>query len=70
MSIRTNQQLTRLRKITVISGITLRAHFLLGIVKFDTLYNLLLTLDIIKDMFLDKKTCMFLACHLQMQLVY
>ena len=44
MSIRTNQQLARLRKITVISGITLRAHFSLGIVKFNTLSNLLLTL--------------------------
>ena len=41
VSIRTNQQLTCLRKITVIS----RAHFSLGIVKFDTLSNLLLTLD-------------------------
>jgi len=29
----------RLRKITVISGITLRAHFSLGIAKFDTLPN-------------------------------
>ena len=36
----------RLRKITVISGITLRAHFSLGIVKIDTLSNLLLTLGI------------------------
>ena len=44
MSIHTNQQLTRLHKITVISGITLQAHFSLGKVKFDTLSNLLLTL--------------------------
>ena len=36
----------RLRKITVISGITLRAHFSLGMARFDTLSNLLLTLDI------------------------
>ena len=34
-----------LRKITIISGITLWAHFSQGIVKFDTLPNLLLTLD-------------------------
>ena len=37
----------RLRKITVISVITLRAHFSHGIAKLDTLPNLLLTLDII-----------------------
>ena len=56
VSIRTNQQLTRLRKITVISGITLRAHFSLGIVKFDTLSNLLLTLaNMIKNKFKDAK---------------
>ena len=35
----------RLCKITVISVITLRAHFSQGIAKFDTLPNLLLTLD-------------------------
>ena len=34
-----------LRKITVISRITLRAHFSLDIAQFDTLSNLLLTLD-------------------------
>ena len=34
-----------LRKITAVSVITLRAHFSQGIVKFDTLPNLLLTLD-------------------------
>ena len=37
MSIRSNQHQMRLRKITVISGITLWAHFSLGIAKFDTL---------------------------------
>ena len=37
----------RLRKITVVSVITLRAHFSQGIAKFDTLPNLLLTLDMI-----------------------
>ena len=31
-------------KITVISGITLQAHFSLDVTKFDTLSNLLLTL--------------------------
>ena len=36
----------RLRKISVISVITLRAHFSQGIAKFDTLPNLLLTLAI------------------------
>ena len=36
----------RLRKITIISVITLWAHFSQGIAKFDTLPNLLLTLDI------------------------
>jgi len=39
MLIHTNQQQMRLHKITVISGITLWAHFSLGIVKFDTLPN-------------------------------
>ena len=39
--IHSNQQLMRLRKITVISGITLRAHFSLGIAKFDTLPNII-----------------------------
>ena len=39
VSIRSNQHQMRLRKITVISEITLRAHFSLGIVKFDTLDN-------------------------------
>ena len=34
----------RLRKITVVSVITLRAHFSQGIAKFDTLPNPLLTL--------------------------
>ena len=47
MPICSNQYQMRLRKITVISGITvisrvtLRAHFSLGIVKFDTLHKLL-----------------------------
>ena len=36
----------RLRKITVISVITLQAHFSQGIAKFATLPNLLLTLGI------------------------
>ena len=44
MLIRSNQQLIRLYKITVISRITLQAHVSLGIVKFDTLSNLLLIL--------------------------
>jgi len=39
MLIRTNQQQMCLQKITVISRITLRVHFLLGIAKFDTLPN-------------------------------
>ena len=41
VSIRNNQHQMRLRKITVISRITLRAHFSLGIAKFDTLPKLL-----------------------------
>ena len=46
--IRSNQHQMHLRKITVISRITLRAHFSLGIVKFDTLnyYELFHELDI------------------------
>ena len=36
----------RLRKITVVSVITLQAHFSRGIANFDTLPNLLLTLGI------------------------
>ena len=44
VSIHSNQQLMHLYKITVISGITLWAHFSLGITKLDTLSNLLLTL--------------------------
>ena len=43
-----NQKLMRLRKITI----TLWAHFSLGIAKFDTLSNLILTLDI-KDYIKD-----------------
>ena len=43
--IHSNQQQMHLHKITVISGITLRAHFSLGIAKFDTLPKLLRTLD-------------------------
>ena len=38
-----NQQLMCLHKITVVSGMALRAHFSLGIAKFDTLSNLSLT---------------------------
>ena len=46
MSIQSIQQM-HLRKITVISRITLRVHFSLGIAKFDTLPNPLLTLGTI-----------------------
>ena len=46
VSIQSRQQTTHLHKITVISVITLRAHFSQGIARLDTLPNLLLTLGI------------------------
>ena len=61
VSISYNQQLVLLHKITVMSGFTLWAHFSLDIVKFDTLSNLLLTLDTAKYWF---RLCMY-VCSLQ-----
>ena len=66
VSIHTYQHQLRLRKITVISGITLRAHFSQSIAKFNTLpnhYKLLLLFIIyissLPDAILHSKTLMF-----------